>query len=70
VKVRDALAHGRVMAATEGGILRLIKFDKPKDGKVRVSVNEHLTSAWFTEQKTLVRKALLYVCENNALLPK
>lgn len=58
VDLRDALAHGRVSAAVPDDTLRLIKFDKPQDGKVRVTFNELTTEQWFTAQKARVIAAL------------
>jgi hypothetical protein len=43
VELRDALAHGRVSAAMPDDTLRLIKFDKPRNGRVRVTFNELMT---------------------------
>jgi hypothetical protein len=61
VILRDALAHGRVSAAVENENLRLLKFDKPIQGKVRVAFNEVMTEAWFTAQKARVNAAIHYV---------
>ena len=61
VEIRDALAHGRISSAFPNDYLRLIKFDKPIDGKVRVAFNELMTDTWFATQKKRVKDALLYV---------
>jgi hypothetical protein len=45
VKVRDMLAHGRLVTATEGFPATLWKFEKPKDGRVPAS-NVTLTRDW------------------------
>jgi hypothetical protein len=50
VEIRDALAHGRVSAASPSDNLRLLKFDRPVNGRVRVVFNEKLTKAWFMMQ--------------------
>lgn len=60
VELRDALAHGRVSAAVEDENLRLLKFDKPRDGKVRVTFNEMMTEEWFLNQKNRVLAAITY----------
>lgn len=61
VELRDALAHGRVSASVPDDTLRLIKFDKPTNGRVRVSFNELMTEEWFTAQKARVVAALKQV---------
>lgn len=61
VDLRDALAHGRVSAAVQDDTLRLIKFDKPKNGKARVTFNELMTEQWFTSQKARIIVALKLV---------
>jgi hypothetical protein len=58
VDLRDALAHGRVSAAVPDDTLRLIKFDKPKNGKVRIAFNELMTEQWFTSKKAQVLAAV------------
>ena len=42
IDVRDALAHGRVSASSVTDTLRLLKFSKPADGRVRVTFNRNL----------------------------
>ena len=61
VEVRDALAHGRVSASSPNDNLRLLKFDKPKNGRVRVIFNEKMTEGWFTSQKKRVYDAVQLV---------
>jgi len=61
VEVRDALAHGRVSAASMSDGLRLLKFDRPVNGRVRVVFNEKLTEAWFANQKKRVYDAVQLV---------
>lgn len=58
VAIRDALAHGRVSASAPDETLRLLKFDKPQDGRVRVVFNEELSEAWFMRHKNRVRDAI------------
>jgi hypothetical protein len=58
VAIRDALAHGRVSASEVDEHLRLLKFNKPQNGKVRVVFNEELSEDWFTNQKRRVREAM------------
>jgi hypothetical protein len=61
VDLRDALAHGRVSALTETFPLRLIKFDKPINKKVRVAFNEELTEHWFQNNINRVYAAISIV---------
>ena len=64
VEIRDALAHGRVSSASIDDNLRLLKFDKPLNGKVRITFNEKMTEAWFAAQTKYVYEAILLVAKN------
>ena len=64
VEIRDALAHGRVSSATPNDHLRLIKFDRPVNGKVRVVFNEKMTDSWFSLQIKRVFEAIKFVNSN------
>ena len=56
VAVRDLLAHGRIAADSEDEAqLTILKFDKPKDGTVRVTDCAIMTDRWFDERIDLVR---------------
>ncbi len=63
VEIRDALAHGRVSASCPKDHLRLLKFSKPRNGKVTVTFNTEMSDDWFKEQKKRVYEALQYVYE-------
>ena len=63
VEVRDTLAHGRVSAAREDGTLRLLKFGKPKEGRVMVVFNEEMSADWFARQTKRVFEAIKSVCD-------
>lgn len=54
VRLRDAIAHGRVSAPTANEHLRLVKFGKPNGAQVQVEFNAELSEAWFTEQTKLI----------------
>lgn len=59
VDLRDALAHGRVLAFAEFGPWHLLKFAKPNFGKPereRVMVTDavQMNAAWFSEQVKLI----------------
>jgi hypothetical protein len=58
VNLRDALAHGRVSAPLADEHLRLLKFERPKDGAVKVSFNEVMTMDWFKNAKARVIEAI------------
>jgi hypothetical protein len=62
VRLRDAIAHGRVSAVAPSDELRLIKFGPARKGKVRIEFNEMMTSAWLIEQKQRVFRAIQIVC--------
>ncbi|MER0216099.1 MAG: hypothetical protein DU481_07890 [Nitrosomonas sp.] len=54
VYVRDALAHGRISANDINDTLRLLKFSRPKEGRVTVLFNEEMTETWFENQRQRV----------------
>jgi hypothetical protein len=59
VDLRDAIAHGRISAsAPRGSPMRLLKFDRPRDGKVRITLNVALTADWFSDQTRRVAAAI------------
>jgi hypothetical protein len=62
VRLRDAIAHGRVSSVAPSDQMRLVKFGPPRDGKVSIEFNELLTSAWLIEQKKRVFRAMEVVC--------
>jgi hypothetical protein len=58
IDIRDALAHGRVSTDEEHKPLRIIKFDKPKDGKVRIVFNQEMNKQWFDSETKHVFNAV------------
>jgi len=58
VVLRDALAHGRTYAKEARFPLRLVKFDKPRNGKVRVTYSEVMDHAWFDRQRDLLNDCM------------
>ena len=58
VSVRDALAHGRLMAAADFFPLTLYRFAKPANGAVSLLSSETLTECWFASQSALIRSHL------------
>ena len=62
VSLRDLLAHGRVSAdAEDEARLAILKFDKPKGGKVRVAAAALMDDAWFAAKTQYVLDQILRV---------
>lgn len=61
VVIRDALAHGRVSASSPDDSLRLLKFSRKFNSKVRVEFNEVLSLEYFNQQINCVSKAIMMV---------
>lgn len=61
VNLRDALAHGRTSMEASGDIIRLLKFDKPQHGKVRIAFNEEMNRSWFERNNKRVYDAMMEV---------
>lgn len=57
VEIRDALAHGRVSASAQDFPLRLLKFSRPHDQRVRIVFNEEMSEVWFETQTKRVFEA-------------
>jgi len=64
VDLRDAVAHGRVSAPTRDGYFRLLKFDRPVAGRVKVTFNEVMTEVWFKAQTERAWAAVEHVAIN------
>ncbi len=54
VELRDALAHGRVFQEQSHTRFQLLKFDKPRDGKVFVTFSQTMDKQWFKYQAEFV----------------
>jgi hypothetical protein len=67
VNVRDALAHGRIARESPSAHMpqKLIKYDKPSNGKVRVTHCFAMTKDWFGEQIRLVRENVQRIVRAN-----
>ncbi len=63
VRVRDAIAHGRVSAPKPNARMQLLKFSVPDNGYVEVEFSAQMSKEWFREQCTRVREAILVVAE-------
>jgi hypothetical protein len=67
VLLRDAVAHGRVLAADIGPAVpfRLVKFGKKaRDGTYPVEFAATMTAQWFKEQIKLTYRALITVAKS------
>jgi hypothetical protein len=61
VGVRDSIAHGRVMALHPTGPFRLLKFSRPRAGKVQVRTAVELTKEWLAQQIERTREETIKV---------
>ena len=62
VSVRDLLAHGRVAAgAPDPSLLKIVKFNRPSDGNVKVVAAALMDETWFKAQNSLVLTQLKHV---------
>jgi len=58
VALRDAIAHGRVTSSELTEHSRLIKFNKPEDGKVTVTFSEEMNFEWISKKtKEVIEKS-------------
>ncbi len=55
VKIRDAIAHGRLISLSETFPLTLHKFGKPKAGMVTIELVEVISEKWLDENRKLIR---------------
>lgn len=60
VKLRNALAHGMVVARSPQPPLRLIKFGKVKGSRDKATVEfaAEMTDDWLREERSLIREAI------------
>jgi hypothetical protein len=56
--VRNAFAHGRILAEVADGELRLLRFSKPRKGRVTVEENQVLSIDWLKDQVRKVATAM------------
>lgn len=70
VDIRDAIAHGRVSAASIAGPIHLLKFSKPEpeDECVEVTFSVALTAAWLDSQANRAADAVRKVNDANERL--
>ena len=58
VRLRDALAHGRLLARQPGPPFRLLKFSDPKKGPIKIEIDESIDRSWLATKKALVNTAM------------
>jgi len=68
VEVRDAVAHGRVLAPVTGTQLYLFKFSRPSAGKVTVTHAIAVTEEWLAQERARIRKECLKVLKAHELV--
>jgi hypothetical protein len=68
VDIRDAIAHGRVAGEKPLPPFKLLKFDKPKNKRVKVTFSALLTKEWFSIKIADVQRAVFSVYEANQRL--
>ena len=58
VSLRDVIAHGRVFSINPNPLhpYLLLKFDKPVNGKVKVTYSEEMNSGWYEKNNELTYK--------------
>lgn len=61
VTLRNALVHGRVFVPKTGLPLQLLKFAKPRNGKVEIKFAATLTPEWLVAQNDQIQKAIALV---------
>ena len=59
--LRDALAHGRVLTDEPDANLRLIRFGRPREGRVLVEMNQTLSMDWLDQQIHRLHDAVVLV---------
>jgi hypothetical protein len=69
VRIRDALAHGRIASDSPDPSEpnKLVKYDRPKDGYVRVTDCCTLTKEWFDQNIHLVCEDIRRIAKANEL---
>lgn len=68
VGLRNALAHGRVFAASDKSPIRIQNFEAVNDQRMRVSYSAVLTEHWVMEQRNLIKTSTMCVYALSELL--
>lgn len=61
VELRDALAHGRVSSEPKKNNYKVLKFNKPKAGKVEVVLSQEITETWLIKQRERLFREIVKV---------
>lgn len=64
IALRDALAHGRVSKPVPADHLHIIKFEPPKNGKVRVAFSEEMNEKWMRSSINQVLNEIKKINQN------
>lgn len=59
--LRNMFAHGLIFAHAGRDVLHLVRFSKPKDGRVTIEANHPLTMDWLRNENSKVIAALMPV---------
>jgi hypothetical protein len=54
IQIRDAIAHGRLLATEQQPPFRLWKFGRPKNGRVPVEFCQELTEVWLSSTRDMI----------------
>ncbi|MFA1719913.1 hypothetical protein [Xanthomonas campestris] len=63
IKLRDALAHGRVFKGPTEEDFRIVKFSRPSNASVEIEYSAVMDEAWFVENKAWVASAVKTVAD-------
>ena len=60
VSLRDVIAHGRVFSMDPNPLhpFLILKFDKPVNGKVKVTFSEEMNPTWYEKNNDLIYKQI------------
>jgi hypothetical protein len=58
VKIRDAIAHGRVSSLSPTAPMTLYKFGRADSGTVPIEYSEVLSMEWFNEKRLFLRRQM------------
>ena len=61
LKVRDALAHGRISSPGPSADMRLVKFGRGGSGTVKVEFNESISISWLDEKRKAVSRLIMRI---------
>ncbi|MCK9418707.1 MAG: hypothetical protein M0R70_04925 [Nitrospirae bacterium] len=65
VAIRDAIAHGRVFSDSRNLPMKLLKFDKPRQGAVTVTFAATMDHGWFADKAVRLYEEIQKVFKKN-----